>query len=377
MRRETILSVSSGVVMKYKLNRDFEGRVFAVPDYVVDDCVKLADPKWTKVILYLFRHQHEAPADINEIASALGTGIQEEDVETALSFWKEVGVVIPSGGERPAASDAGRKDAGRETAKAETETNSVGISEARRRERDVKSLTPVEIAERINASKELGYLFKAAEDMWARLPNHTEQRTLVHLFDYYGLPADILLMILSYCKSEDIKGMATVENIAREWHEKGIVTHKQADDEIKRMQTRGTLIGKIKTRLEINRGLTPKERAFAEDWSDKRIGVELVTLAYEKTVGATGKMSFNYMNKILIGWYDSGYRTVSQVLDADKAFEADRKYPSKSARSGTLDRTRTPDASLNIGDILERSMNSVPVYVSKRKGKTKTDEPKV
>jgi DnaD/phage-associated family protein len=177
--------------------------------------------------------------------------------------------------------------------------------------------------------------------------------------------------------------MATVENIAREWHEKGVATHKQADAEIKRMQQRGTLIGKIKTRLEINRGLTTKERTLAEDWSDKRIGIELVTLAYEKTIGATGKMSFNYMNKILIGWYDSGYRTVAQVLDGDKAFEADKKYPSKPARSGafnrveTPDMTRTPDASLNIGDILERSMNKVPEYKSRRKSEAKTDEPKV
>jgi DnaD/phage-associated family protein len=342
----------------YKINRDFEGRVFPVPDFVVDDCVKLADPKWVKVILYIFRHQHDCDFDVGKIAAALGTGIDAEDVETALSYWKEVGVIAPNGETKSFDADTSVKAL-------PDEKPERGLSDARRRERDIKSLTPVEIADRVGDSKELGFLIKSVEDIYGRVPNHTEQRTLVHIFDYYGLPADILLMIISYCKSEDIKGIAAVESIAGDWYEKGVKTHKQADAEIKRMQQRRTLAGKIKSKLEINRGLTPKEKAFADDWADKRITVELITLAYEKTIAATGKLSFNYMNTILIGWHNSGYKNASQVEQADREYDANKKRPQKSRREAS-------ENELNITGIIEHSLNHVPIYKSRRKSDKET-----
>gem|GEM_PF-704435 len=345
-----------------------------MPDYIVDDCIKLADPKWVKVMLYIFRHQHDFTYEPAQIAAALGIGVKTEDVENALSYLEQVGAVclvnreqltvnsdrVAVNGELATAFDVINDNNNTQSITSAIEDE--GVSEARQRERVVKSLTPKEIAERINESEELKFLFKSAEDIFARVLNHTEHRSLIWLTDYYGLPADILLMIIAYCESSGKASMSRVEGIARAWHERGINSHEKAQEEIIRMQQSGTLTGKIKSRLEINRVLTSKEKDFAEVWSDKRIDIELIVLAYEKTVAATGKLSFNYMNKILIGWYDNGYKTTEQIE------QADREFASSNKKSTAKQRNTVTEHSYDLDKIVEHSVNNIPKYKSKRKG---------
>lgn len=72
---------------KYKVNWN-SGGIFVVPD-TVEEHLKLASGKAVKVLLEIMKNKEAS--DIKRICR--NTGVPEEDVEDALSFWYQVGVL--------------------------------------------------------------------------------------------------------------------------------------------------------------------------------------------------------------------------------------------------------------------------------------------
>lgn len=72
---------------KYKVNWD-SGGIFVVPD-AVEEHLKLANGKAVKVLLEIMKNKEAS--DIKRICQ--NTGVPEEDVEDALLFWSQVGVL--------------------------------------------------------------------------------------------------------------------------------------------------------------------------------------------------------------------------------------------------------------------------------------------
>ncbi|MBP0960287.1 MAG: hypothetical protein J5992_09195 [Oscillospiraceae bacterium] len=75
---------------KYRVNWG-SGDIFIVPD-VAEEHLRLASGKAAKVLLEIMKYKDIS--DINRICQ--NTGVPEEDVEDALSFWYQVGVLSVS-----------------------------------------------------------------------------------------------------------------------------------------------------------------------------------------------------------------------------------------------------------------------------------------
>ena len=71
--------------MDYKINWDCSEGVFAVPDAAAEG-LKLASGKAVKVLIYFMKYRcaPQCPEDI---------GVTSEDVEDALSYWEQLGVL--------------------------------------------------------------------------------------------------------------------------------------------------------------------------------------------------------------------------------------------------------------------------------------------
>ncbi len=331
--------------MKYKINWNCSDGVFAVPDLAAD-CLKLASGKAVKVLLYILKNKiTDVPmADIGK-----AVGISEEDAEDALSYWQQVGLIFPEGEtdiQTAAASPSKSK-----SAKAVTEIKKLeAISDARAMEKAIKMLSPAEIAERIDGSDELRFLFTSAEKAFGRLLNHTEQRTLIWIYDYYGIAPDLLVMIMEFAKTRDKTSIGFIEKIAEQWQNDGISTHEQAEREILRMQNYNTLAGQVAARLELNRTLTPTERKYITDWSLKNINIDLIVYAYEKTVDTIGKVKFSYMNTILLDWYGKGCFTPEDV----------KKLGGKAPEKAAAEKSDSSEHSYNLDLLVEHALTTVP-----------------
>ena len=335
--------------MNYKVNWSCSDGAFAVPDSAVDN-IKLASGKAAKVLFYIMRYKTAATENAADIAAQLDKNMTAEDVEDSLSFWEQVGVICPSG---TAAAPIAKASVPTETSRSAPQPVPAvkpTVSYEKAVERAVKMLSPAEIAEKVKSSQDIAFLISGAESILGKPLNNTEQRTLIWLSDYYSLGTDILLMLIEFCKSINKTNIGYVERIAVSWYEKDITTHERADAEIKQLQIYSSLEGRIKTRLELNRALTPKEKEIVGEWAASGVTIELVELAYERTVQATGKAAFPYMKKIIENWLANNIRTPA---DAEK-YEQNRTAPQQAAV------TASDTHSYDLNKLLQHAKNNIP-----------------
>lgn len=337
--------------MKYNINWNGPGGVFAVPDLAAD-CLRLASGKAVKLLLYILKNK-SSEETLAEMGKAVG--ITEEDAEDAISYWRQVGVILD--GNTPPPQTTVQSVTVSKTAP--SPEPSAEVSAPRAREKAAKMISPAEISERLESSEDIRFLFSAAEATFGKVLTYTEQRTIIWIHDYYGTAPDMLLMIMDFAVSQNKASIGFIEKIASQWHESGIVTHEQAEREILRMQNYYSLAGQVSARLELNRTLTPTEQKFIKEWSAKSINIELILYAYEKTVDNIGKVKFSYMNTILNDWHGKGMFTPADVKKYEaSSLESKPSVTSKNQAKQT--KQNGGEHSYNLDLLVEHAMNTVP-----------------
>lgn len=315
--------------MKYKINWD-DG-VFAVPDCVADS-LKLASGKAVKVLLYILKFKSE-----DGICEALG--ITGEDLEDALSYWKSVGVMY-SEGEQPAVREA----------PAAVQKAPTALPKA------AKAVSAEEIAARIGESAEIKTLLESIESSMARPLTFDDQRTVIWIYDHLGLPPEVILMLVNYCVGISRANMHYIEKTAVSWADEGIDSSAAADAKILVLQRNNTLSAKCANRMNLNRKLTARENEYVAKWAAAEADIELIMNAYERTVDATGKVSFPYMNKMIAEWTANGVKTSAE---ADE-YSARTAPAAKNTRraSGQNDAASEGEPSFDLDLIMEHAKNT-------------------
>ena len=298
--------------MKYIIDAGIWRQAFAVPGCVVEKYIKLASGSALKVLLFML-YNNDQEYSSEELAAALN--IPNEAAEDAFCFWEQVNVLHKEGTAPPAHIPAPEKPVPAEVPpeRPRAETGKV-------RQRSTAALTPREIAERAESSHEVAFLFSSAEGSLKHLLTHTEQRSLLWIHDYLGLPADVILMLLEYCRVIDKLSVRYIEAVAVSWQEKDIFTHEEAEREIRRLKERRSLTGQILSAFGINRKLSSREEEYIAEWVGKNYDIDMISYAYDKTIDAINKLSFPYINKILNVWYTKGLVTREQVNKENEGY---------------------------------------------------------
>lgn len=345
--------------MDYKVNWD-SGGVFAVPDAAAE-ALRLASGKALKVLIYMLKYRR-LPDDPDEI------GVTAEDIDEALSYWSSVGVIYRSGNAPQAKNQPAAHEPVRVLApKPETAVPAAAIPPAAAPaapEKEVirprKSLLPTEIAERIAESQEIALLFKSAEGSLKRVLTFDDQRTILWIYDHLGMSADIIMMLIAYCCSVGRTNMGYIEKAALDWHEKNIATHEQAENEILLMQRSFTFEAKVQSRLKMQNKLTASQKKYIDEWARMDMSVDLVELAYDKTVDATGKPAFQYMNKILVKWHDNNITDMQSAIEFDERTKPSRGQAPRQASQGRSTAAEKSAPSFDLSAIMEHARNSKP-----------------
>ncbi len=298
--------------MEYCFNGGCWGAVFAVPQSVVDNYIKLANEAALKVLLFALRNSGKVFSS-EEIAATLN--LSESQVEEAFIFWENANVfsknnqsvTVEITSEVP-------KELPREMPKEEP----VKVEEKPVKKSSIPSgtsynLKPTEIAERIKNFEDVRVMFSMAELSFGRPLNHTEQRSFIWMHDYLGMSADVLITIAAYCISIDRGNIKYIETLASDWSEKGINTLERVQEEIKTQEDKNSFNGKIMKAFSMTRRPTAKQQEFIDIWKTKGYSFELIEYAFEKTIESIDKLNFPYINKILENWYEQGLITKSKI----------------------------------------------------------------
>ena len=91
------------------------------------------------------------------------------------------------------------------------------------------------------------------------------------------------------------------------------------------MEHRRSFTGHIQKAFEMHRKPTPKQQEYIDLWQDRKIPLDLITYAYEKTLESIDKLSFPYLDSILTRWMNAGYRTRTDVDTKDRGQKSCRK----------------------------------------------------
>ena len=164
------------------------------------------------------------------------------------------------------------------------------------------------------------------ERLLGRLLTTEELKILLGMVRYLGMPTDVIFMLVCYCREKaKQKGrlrppsLMSIEKTAYEWAEQGIDSVEEAAGFIQKQNLRDSKIEKLKGILQIRgRSLTQGERKYADAWLEMGFAEDALTMAYERTCLNTGRLSWAYMNKILLRWHEAGYHTAQQVNEGDK-----------------------------------------------------------
>ena len=299
------------------------GAVFSVPASVVDVHLSSASPEQLRALLWALRHAAEQPTT-EKMASALH--LPEQDAADTVRFWQEKGLLVT---DMPLPPRVEMPDA---------------------------KPTHADILRRLEEDSNVEGLFKEAQEKFGRTLGYDGQCTILLLYDTYGLPVDVIGILIGYCKEIGKTNNHYVAEMGRNWASEEIDTWEKADEKVKTLrQCTG-----LWKQLAVYAGISaPKPTAVQSEYLrvwhyELGFSAEMIQLAYDEMANHCNKLSFAYMNKVLRSWHDKGIATPQQVAENNEAF---RKKQSASAD--------TPPASYDITQ-LERQLWNDPIVFEKK-----------
>ncbi len=170
-----------------------------------------------------------------------------------------------------------------------------------------------------SVNKNVDYLFKQAEKILDRLLSPSDFEMIYSFVDWLGLPVEVVIMLLNFVAGQGKTTKRYIETVAIDWADKGIDTFESAENYIREIELRLSNEGKIRGLLGIyDRSLTQTEKKYIKLWTaEKNVPLELISEAYDRTVNATGKLSWAYMNKVLMSWCDEGIESISSLKEQE------------------------------------------------------------
>lgn len=334
--------------MSYSVNPSLFKSIFAVPTDIVDKHIRLANGDQLKVLLWILRNATDNP-DINEMCKALK--MNPSDVSDYLQYWVLTGVlsengetVIPS----PAPVEVKNEEKTVEATKAEIAPVTPSKPSSR------------EILERIEESPEIGHLFNEAQKLLGKTIGYDGQCTLLLLHDHYGLPTEVLFMMIDYCVSIGKSNYAYLEAVGKDWGTREIDTLEKAAEQIATLKNANAVWKEFSQNAGINNPRpTVKQTEYLRRWSTEwKFSITMIILAYEEMADHTSKLSMPYIDKILASWHEKGFKTPDDVEKASK--EQKEKTPAPKTGNGQ-------DASYDLDKFMQDSLHGELKYERKKK----------
>lgn len=316
--------------MSYSINLGAWNSVFAVPCSVVDNDLKLAGSVQLKVLLWVLRHAGE-PFETKEIADALG--IDRADVGDAMTYWRENGLVSEKDGVlSPVPAESGSPFRPDETEKTQPEPQPEAAPRVLSRPQKPDSEF---VAQRMEESKEIECLMQSAQQILGRLLSGGDSATLLLIHDNYGLPSDVIIMLMQYAASIGKPNMRYIEKAALNWADGGVDTHEKAEERLRLLTENQKAWRTVEEAIGIaHRTPSRREAEFAPVWVNEwKFSMPMIREAYDRTIDGAGKYQTTYLNRILERWHKNGISTPKQAADEDAERAVQRAAKSAGAKA--------------------------------------------
>lgn len=205
---------------------------------------------------------------------------------------------------------------------------------------EIPAYTAEEISRRSETDADFRVLITETGNRLGRLLSGADLKTLFGIYDYLGLPTDVILLLVSWCIQESKRKygqgrLPTLHQIEKEaylWARLELFSFELADKYLRTRQQRQTESALLAQSLGIrDRVPSPTEEKYLTAWLDMGFPQDVILRAYDKTVLKKGELTWPYMNRILENWHQKGLHTIAAIEAGDKPPQTRR---SDSAQSG-------------------------------------------
>lgn len=343
----------------FSVNHEAFGGVFALPVSLADNFLLLSSGELLKAVIFAFRN---ADKEFSAEDVAAGTGLSAADAADALLFWEKEGLLK-----------------NRDKKPDEAPPEKTAVKEAKP-EKELFKVNPTRLSHeiictRLNEDKNVRELFNEAQEKLGRTLGDADMSSLLNLYDYYGLPAEVIMCICEYARlHKKERNMGYIYTVGTDWSRRGIDSLEAAGEELMRLENinenwaRFAEITGIKAKAP-----TPAQQKYLDKWiADWKFSFEMLSLAHDEAVKNTGKPGFPYMNGILERWKQAGVDTPERAKENELKFREEQvdRAAAKSAKKEPASKKKTQpegQASYDINRAVEKMNTSVPTLKKKEK----------
>ncbi len=305
--------------MQYNINPMIYTNMFPMPTCVADEHIKTASLPQMKIILWMFRHSTEGDLSARDIGNAVG--LYESEVEDAIRYWTDCGVILPAGADcTEISSPSTKSDQKAKTVEEKTVQESEKVVEKVVESIHINPPSHQELAKRCAESKYIRELFLTTEQRIGSTLSFSMQSTLLMLHDDYGLTVEVISLLIEYAISQKKATTRFIANTGRLWCEKEIDTIDKAMDYIEEVGSAEKYWTEFREKTGVKNPCPTKvQREYLHSWINTMgFSMDMIVLAYEEMANNTDKFSFPYMNKVLINWNKNGISTPTDAVQAKK-----------------------------------------------------------
>ena len=300
---------------KIKITPQYGTRVAVVPVPADGSLWKNATRDQLALLLVLMAEGECTPEELCE-----KSGVSEKNLEDALQYWVEAGILFVEGIHSAAVRSGGYR---------------ATVSKRPDRAAELPHYNTDEAAKYLESHPAASNLIDCCQQELGKIFNTSEAEIVIGLLDYLSLDPEYILLLFAHSAKRGMKSLRYIEKMAITLHDAGIVTYDQLDLHLKKADRVGQVEYALRDLFGIGkRALIKREREAFFRWvAEWEMPLDVITRAYEITVGSTKEPSVPYTNAILEKWHAKGLTT----LEAVEEEEAQRTPSSGKSAMGNFD----------------------------------------
>ncbi len=289
--------------------------IFNVPSSFIDRYLRIASEYQLKALLFILRNGGACSSA--DIAKALGQ--TASDIEELMEFWVEEGIL----------ADSSKREAQKPVEKVIKKEKPVSVKQTLA----VPRLSPKDIVAAARDNASIAYLLNDAQTVLGRTISHAEQEMLVNMVNYYGLPAEVIMMLLEFYRSEKEKGrsigISYINQMAKNWSEEGIDTVTAAEEKLIGIERSDRLWSEVVAITGIrHRRPTQKQRDMVNRWFED-FDITMITAASDIMKENIPEPKLSYMDAVIKKWKKNNIKSPSQLQAYQEEYEKLKKQKGK------------------------------------------------
>ena len=274
---------------KRKESKDYFLLDTGVENIFINDYMTAAPGDYVKVYLFALMYA-EVGENITDESMAKLLGMKESDIRKAWNYWADMGVVHKS---KVNGSD---------------QVEFVNLKEklyGKNRSADKKPQQAAPARTKmILSDKSMQNMYKSIERILGRVMNGTEMMEILSWINDYNAAPEIVVYAYSHCKGKNIDRINYVGAVVKRWVDEGLEDVLAVEEFLAKIDQRALLYKRVCKALGFMRNATEEEMKIMDRWfDDMGYDIEKVLEACKKTSGISNP-NINYVNKVLVNWYE-------------------------------------------------------------------------